>query len=177
MIWVAHGLGALGLVFGVLRYQMKTAFQIRLVSVIATAFFALHYIGFGAWSGLIFCSIAVTRGSILLHPKLFEHRRYIAAITICVCVIALWFTYKQWTDVLPFLGLVIGTFRDIQTKAIMARGFGFMSVTMWIIFNAFLGSWTALINDLLIVASNIIGTWRHHLRPYLKTGDKSVFDI
>ena len=159
------------------RFQMKTAAQIRFVNVISSGLFGIHYALLSAWSGSAVFFLASGRSAILLTSTGWKYKIYILWASVALCVLVSYFTYEHWYDIFPLLALCLGGLLDIQAKAIVSRGLGVLMHSCWFVFAILNGSQGGTVSTSLSIGSNLLGFWRHQLYPYLKTRDKSYFDI
>lgn len=174
---VAQAIGWIAMLSALIRFQMKTARQIRFMNIITAGIFGFHYLLLGGLSGAILCWIGSARSSLLMSKALWRYKLYIVIASLVLCSVVSFFIYESWIDLLPLFGLYFGTLMDAQHKAMRMRGFAVMSQCCWLIYNILVGSHGGMVSASLSVSSNIIGFWRHQLWPYLKTRDKRYFDI
>lgn len=175
--FITQAFGWLAAILGMLKYQLKTARHFRIGNVFSTGTFVIHYSFLGAWTAFGLSIVAVLRSASLLSPRLWMFKKYIAISSVIICTIIWALTSKNWYDVLPLCGLYFGAIIDIQDKAILARFFSVFSQSAWLVFHILSGSQGGAVNNSVNITSNLIGFWRHQLRPYLKTGDKKHFKI
>lgn len=165
------------MILAVLRYQMKTARQIRFVNVFSAFTFAVHFYLLGAYSGAVLCLIASLRSSVLMRKAVWPYKKYVVLVSLVLCTIVTAFVYQGWIDILPLIGLYTGTLLDAQDKALKARAFGFSSSSSWFFYHFAVMSHGGIVSSIIALSSNLIGFWRHQLYPYLKTKDKKYFEI
>ena len=170
-------IGYIAFCASVLRFQMKTSRQIRFVNLIASFLFAVHYCLLGTMAGAALSFLAGCRSSVLLNQIIWRYKRHVAFVVLGIAGFTTFLIYEDFYDVFPFLGVFFGTMMDMQSKAIYSRFFGAIMASSWFVFNFFVGSYGGLLSSTFNLLSNLIGFGRHQLIPYLKTKDKSYFDI
>ncbi len=176
-VLIGQIVGWIAMAVAFLRFQMKTTRQIRKVNVASSFLFFVHYAFLSAWSGAILFLLGSTRSLLLLNEKIWPYRLYVAGATVVLSLVISLFTFKSWIDILPILGIGIGALVDVQSRVIVIRGLGVFMHGCWLAFALLNGSQGAVVSTSMGIISNLIGFWRQHLYPYLRTKDTKYFKI
>ncbi len=172
-----HVLGWLAFFIRIIGEQLKTARQMRGANIAGASLGGSHYLGLSSYSAALLCVIAALRSLLLMFPRIFVYKKYVGIIAIIACAIVTGMSYTKWFEVFAFIGLATGTLADIQHRAIFMRANNFISNVSWIIFNILLGSPAGLTSAIFGLSSNLIGAWRHHFGPYMRTRSPDVWHI
>ena len=123
-------------------YYQKNTNNVILFQIFSTILFILHYWLLGAYSGSLICLFEVFRDCLYC---------------------------RTWIDLFPILSsLIDGYSLTFSHKKIVVIG-GFFSYFLWIIYDFFVGSYTGMITDSLIVISNAC------ILLFNKNGDGKLF--
>ena len=160
-----------------IRFQMKTTIQIRFMNIVSCTLFAIHYSFLLEWAGAIMFMIAGFRSILLMFARFWQYKNTIAIGAVILSAMTLFFTFSQWYHLMPLIAIFLGALMDIQPKAVFARLFGGLMHIFWLIYAISTGSQGGTLNSGIVIFSNLSGFWRHHLYPYIKTKDKTHFDM
>lgn len=133
--------------------------------LIAThSLFCLHFALLGAWAGAGANAIAIFRAWFARDHRGWRTAAvFVAAYAGMACI-----TYQQPLDLLAALAPIIGTPLMFALSGWRLRTGLLVPSSMWLTYNALVGSWPGVINELIVIAINlttIARLLRRDLRP------------
>lgn len=147
-------------------YYQKNTNNVILFQIFSTILFILHYWLLGAYSGSLICLFEVFRDCLYYRT---DKDKYIFLLSVPFYGVLAYFSYRTWIDFFPILSsLIDGYSLTFSHKKIVVIG-GFFSYFLWIIYDFFVGSYTGMITDSLIVISNAC------ILLFNKNGDGKLF--
>lgn len=146
-----QGIDIIALIILLISYYQKNTNKVILFQIFSTFLFVLHYWLLGAYSGCFICLFEIFRDYLYYRT---DKDKYIFLLSVPFHGILAYFSYHTWYDFLPILSsLIDGYSLTFSHKKIVVIG-GFFSYFLWIIYDFFVGSYTGMITDSLIVISN-----------------------
>jgi hypothetical protein len=169
---IAQAIGILAMIFNILSYQGKKQKTVIMLQLFGGALFAVNFLMLGAIVGGILNIIAVIRAiAFLFKDKLKTDSIpwFIGFILSYIAVYVLNFTvfgkeltvYNLIMELLPVIGMVALTVGFRLKDAADIRKCGLVSSPAWLIYNAAVPSWGAIICETLTLISIFIGMFRH----------------
>lgn len=143
------GLVAWGLL--VYSYYKREENHIILFQVIATVLYCVHYYLLGAYSGLFVCMFEVVRDYLYYKS---DADNYIFAFSIPIYIVYGYLTFGKYYDLFPIFASVVDGFTLIKKRKIIVAG-AIVSYTLWVLYDLFVGSYSCLITDGIVVISNL----------------------
>ena len=159
-VW-AQVIGCGGLLLNIISWQLKTPRNIIVMTIPSNFLWATHYIMLGAPLGAItnLCSVIRNTGLVIVRDHLVPY--FIYSFLLLTWVIGLYF-YEFWYDVLPLVSASImnlGLLRR-NNRPLIARTTVIYCI-LGLIYDVIVGSLVGFICGIFIVASAIIGMYRH----------------
>lgn len=169
---IAQAIGIIAMVFNILSYQGKRQKTVIALQLFGAGLFAVNFLMLGAAVGGILNIIATVRAVVFLFKdKLKADRIYwlIAFVMSYITVYILNFTvfdkeisaYNLVIEILPVIGMIALTIGFRLKKAADVRKCGLISSPAWLIYNIAVGSWGAIICEILTLVSIFVGIFRY----------------
>lgn len=169
---IAQTIGIVAMAFNILSYQGKKQSTVIAMQLFGSAFFAANYLMLGATIGGILNILALIRATVFLFKEKLntDHPLWmIGFVMTYIAVYVLNFTvfgkpltiYNLLIELLPVIGMVALTVGYRLKRAADVRKCGLVSSPSWLIYNITVGSWGAIICEILALCSIVIGMFRH----------------
>ena len=169
---IAQGIGIVAMLFNILSYQCKKQKMVIALQLFGGAFFSLNFLLLGATVGGILNILATIRAIVFLFKEKLKADRlpwFLAFIAAYIGVYILNFTlfereltlYNMLLELLPVIGMVALNVGFRLKDAAAVRKCGLVSSPAWLIYNIAVGSWGAIICEVLTLISIFIGMFRH----------------
>lgn len=169
---VAQAIGIIAMMFNILSYQGKRQKTVIALQLFGAGFFAVNYLMLGAAVGGILNLVGTVRAVVFLFKDKLKADRtpwFVAFVASYVAVYILNFTIfgKELSvrnciiELLPVVGMTALTVGFRLKKASDIRMCGLVSSPAWLIYNITVGSWGAIICEILTLISIFVGMFRH----------------
>lgn len=169
---IAQAVGIVAMAFNILSYQGKKQSTVILLQLFGGSLFAVNYLMLGATVGSILNIVGAVRAIVFLFKDKLKTDRlpwFIAFVTVYIAVYVLNFTVfgKDVTprnllvEILPVIGMVALTIAYRMKNAADVRKFGLISSPAWLTYNIVVGSWGAILCEIITLFSILIGIFRH----------------
>lgn len=169
---IAQAVGIVAMAFNILSYQGKKQSTVILLQFFGGTLFAINYLMLGATVGSILNIVGAVRAIVFLFKDKLKTDRLpwlIAFVTVYLAVYVLNFTVfgKDVTprnllvEILPVIGMVALTIAYRMENAADVRKFGLISSPAWLTYNIVVGSWGAILCEIITLFSILIGIFRH----------------
>ena len=173
---IAQAIGIVAMAFNILSYQGKKQKTVIALQLFGGGLFAVNYLMLGATVGGILNILAAVRAVIFLFKdKLRADRIHwlIGFVASYIVVYVLNFTvfskeisvYNLIIELLPVVGMVALTIGFRLKNASDVRKCGLVSSPAWLIYNVSVGSWGAILCEVLTLISIFVGIFRHDKTP------------
>lgn len=159
---IVGGFGILSLIAIFQFNKRRTILRLQLVSGLI---WTLHYILLGALTGAGLNFLMSVRN------YLFErYRKRMAAywVMILVFTAATLISWKNWTSILPYIGVVISTTSMWQNKPSHIRWIFAFVPLFWFAYNFLNGSYPGMLGDIITFCSILVGIYRFDVVPFYK---------
>lgn len=169
---IAQAIGIAAMAFNILSYQGKKQRTVIAMQLFGSALFAANYLMLGATVGGILNILALIRAVVFLFKEKLktDHPLWMIGFVLTyVAVYVLNFTVfgkeiTAWNlliELLPVIGMVALTVGYRLKRAADVRKCGLVSSPSWLIYNITVGSWGAILCEILALISILIGMFRH----------------
>ena len=169
---IAQIIGIVAMVFNILSYQCKKQKAVIAMQLFGGAFFAANFLLLGAAVGGILNILATVRAVVFLFKEKLKADRLPWFVGFVLCYIAVYilnFTLFQKevtpfnliAELLPVIGMVALNIGFRMKDAAAVRKWGLVSSPAWLIYNIIVGSWGAIICEVLTLISVFVGMFRH----------------
>lgn len=160
--FIAQAFGLLALLSYIISYQQKKTQVIRWLQLLGSFFWLMDFIFLGAPAGVLLNGVGVVRGIIYLFKEKHAWARhwcwyvvFIAAFI--VCGVAAYFMGEKWLAIFPSLALVLTTISLAIDSPLKIRIFAIITCPLWIVYELINMNITGLLNEIISLASAIIG--------------------
>jgi len=160
-----HVVGLIGIGLLLLVFQVNSRNKILWIQVASNLTWTLYYAMAGMYTaaGLIF--LAAIRGYVF---ERYRHHSWVYVVAIAVLFAATMATWKDWTSLLAFIGMVAASTAMWQKNPRHIRTISPLSTPFWMSYNILNHSYLGLAGDLITFSSVMLGICRFDLKPYLQ---------
>lgn len=169
---IAQCIGIVAMLFNILSYQGKSQKLVIALQLFGGALFALNYLLLGATVGGILNILAAIRAVIFLFKEKLRADRLawlFGFIALYIAVYVLNFTvfgkeptfFNFAVELLPVIGMTALSVGFRLKRAADIRLCGLISSPSWLIYNIVVGSWGAILCEVLTLISIFVGMLRH----------------
>ncbi len=174
---IAQIIGVLGLVCSLLSFQMKRRKWIMAFQIIASLSFSTQLFLLGAITGGCVDMISFIRTVIFSqNGKKWASSPVWLYVFIGIMIVAGLFTWKDAWDILPIAGSVLSTIALWMKSEKKIRLVSLAVGPCWLIYNLKKGAWSGALNEVLAMASIVIGLLRNDARKNTKSGGNDISD-
>lgn len=165
MFIAAQIVGAIGSIVNIISIQLKSKKNILMCFIIANLAFGVNFILLKSYTGAYICFIAAVQTYInsLYDKKNKLLPKWLMSLFILVSVGIGSLAYNGPIDLMPIACSILYVLTIVQKKEKNIRGLTFLNIILWIIFDIFVGAYTAVISDVVFIASTIIAIFRHDI--------------
>jgi hypothetical protein len=159
---LVQGLGFVALSVGICSYQLNKRKHILLVQSIYHLLFGLQYLLLGSLVSMLLCIIGTARNIIFTYDyKYSKKTRYIILISIILStIISTYYFWNGYLGLFSFMGTMLETLATWQYEEKHIREVSLFCLVTWLVHDILIGSYGAVIDDLSLVGSIIIGMFR-----------------
>lgn len=168
----AQFIGIVAMVFNILSYQGKKQSTVIALQFFGGVLFAINFLMLGATVGGILNIIAAVRAIIFFYKDKLKADRmawFVAFIILYISVYVLNFTllgkeptaFNLVIEILPVIGMSALNIGFRLKNASDIRKYGLISSPAWLIYNIMVGSWGAIICEMLTLISIFVGIFRY----------------
>lgn len=169
---IAQCFGIAAMIFNILSYQCKRQKTVIAMQLFGGALFAVNFLLLGAAVGGILNILATVRAVVYLFKEKLKADRlpwFIGFLLSYVTVYVLNFTlfeteltpFNLMIELLPVIGMIALNVGFRLKDAAAVRKCGLISSPAWLIYNIIVGSWGAIICEVLTLISIFVGMFRH----------------
>ena len=163
-VWIQL-IGFFGVVCILLTFQFNNRKTILRIQLLSGLLWTIHFALLGAFTGSALNLLSSLRN--YLFEKYRKHS-WIFWLVISAFVIATILTWKNWTSILPFIGVMIGTASMWQKKPQHMRWMFAFVPPFWFAYNALNGSYPGMLGDTIAFVSVVSGIVRFDVLPKIK---------
>lgn len=157
----AQFVGCIALGFGVAAFQMRTRTAVLAVMGTANVFWALHFLLLGAYTGAALNLVSIARNAAFMRWKDRYPGPLLPALVIAVLSAAAAATWRGPVSAIALTAATCGTIAFWQRHPRNTRRWSLLSSPLWLTHNALQGSYPGVAIELLVLASIVVGIWRH----------------
>ena len=162
MDMVAQIIGAVGIVFSLLSFQLANRRQIMLFQMLASLLFSLQLFLVGAITGGCLDLISFVRTLIFSNntKQWAKSKMWLYGFIVLMILTGI-ITWKDGWSILPIIGSVLSTVALWMTKEKHIRLISLTVGPCWLIYNLVKGAYTGALNEVFAMTSIVIGMIRH----------------
>lgn len=150
MVFYGELCGVIGWFINLISYHRNNLNKLLLMQITASIFFCIGYFLLGAYSGLFICFFELIK--MYAHYK-YDNDRLIFLLSLPVYGLIAYFTCSSPIDYLPVIASVIDSYTISKNMKIAVFG-GFLSYSLWVIYDVAVIAYASALTDLFIVISN-----------------------
>ena len=157
-----QSIGLIGTVLFFLYYQCKSNKSLFRVQFASYVCYTTHFLLLGAITGGISYILNTVRSFCLGSKHTFLKGKWMCGILCALQMVTLFFTWDGWLSVLPIVANIAATIGGYTYNARKIRVVGmFVNSPLWIVYNAAVGSWAGILDELVTEASMILSIFRY----------------
>lgn len=159
---VSQLLVGLAICLNILAFQFKKRQTIILLLLVSCSLVAAHFMLLGYWTAATLLLLSMVR----LAVGLFSVSKKLMALFAGAAVVLTAMTYHGWLSVLSGCAVVLSTVASFSEKDRLMRLTFMAAACLWLVHDWFAGSPVAMGNDVLFLASNLVGYYRFYVRKH-----------
>ncbi len=152
--------GAAGVIAGSSWGLLRNRRAILLVQGLGTAFFALHYLMLGAYSGAAMCGTTLLQNATALPERRTRLLKVLFWLSVPMMVALTALTWNGIASAGAAFGLAMATLGRWQTETARLRVFFVFCALGWAVHNLAVGSPFGLASDTMTLATNLWRLWQ-----------------
>ena len=155
--------GVIGVLSFVLSFQIKSNKKLYLVQIFSNTMFAIQFVLLGAFSGCINLVICMLRNFLFINRKKWEFVNTPAMLAILLALFAVntFINRSGWYDILTFTAAASATIAFWTGNPRKIRTYNlFVASPCWLIYDACVGAWAGVANEVIGMASIMISIIR-----------------
>ena len=161
--WFIQSIGIVALVFVVLAWNAKTRKKILRLQSVNLAFFIIHYILLGAYTGALMCVIVLVRNFVFIkkgEKKWASYSIWFYLFSL-LSVVALTISWKGSITILPVVAVILGTYGMYKEKPADMRFYNLINCLIWIPYTIVVFSYPGLLSQIIGTIGILMGMYRH----------------
>ncbi|MDR1100840.1 MAG: YgjV family protein [Clostridiales bacterium] len=160
--WIVQSLGVITLIFYVVSLQMKKKENLLMMQIFSNIFFTAQYLLTNALTGAVQAILSILRGVVfyIFKKKDLPPSKTILGIFEVLVVATTVLTWKNIISVLPLIGMTTNLYGQWQDKMNMLRRMTIITSICWLVYELTCGMYTAMITEICIIVSGVIGLYR-----------------
>lgn len=160
---ITQSLGIIATVLFIVSYQVRSNKALFLMQAAACGAFAVQYLLLGAYSGCMSQIYVITRNILLSRYNQWPwvRSRLCMVVFICLAILMTLLTWDGPISLMPMGIVIAGTISMWTNNAGIIRLAGLIFVSPpWIIYDVMVGAYTAIINEVIVIASVLYSIYR-----------------
>jgi len=159
---IAQAVGLVALVCSLASFQFKSRKGIMIAQMTASLLFSLQLFMVGAITGGCLDLISFIRTLIFSNnTKKWASSKLWLYFFVAVMVVTGILTWQNWTSILAICGSILSTFALWMKEPKNVRRTSLFVGPCWLVYNIINGAYTGALNELIAMASIVIGMIRH----------------
>ena len=147
--------------FDMMSFQFKDRKKIIICFFCASVLIAIHFLLLEQYTAASLVFISALR----FITSIFTTSKKFISIFLIACSAVTFFTYSGLLSLLSYLGASINTVASFCKEDKHLRIIMFIGTSFWLVHNYFANSPTAVFMEILFLGSNLIGYYRHYIKP------------
>lgn len=168
LVWIAQGLGVLGLFCLVTGFLMRTRIAIMAWGIAAAVFWSAHFGMLEAWTGLAMNAIAVARQTVftLRGIRPWASKAWWPWLFCLLFALGGFLSWQNILSLLPTVAMFFGTIALWQLETWKLRLLSMLPPPLWFTYNFFHGSWPGMLTETCILLSQVAGFFLHERKKF-----------
>ena len=161
MFVIAQILGLIASFAAILCVQARTPKGVLIGQIIGNGFSGLSYALLGSFSGAWVCLLASVHSMLISFLRKFDKPvrakwiRIVSVVFAIAYVVGSVITYSRWPDIISCICALLFVFTIAQEDASGMRNVMLLSMSLWVLFDIFVGAYTSIITHGSTVVSLI----------------------
>lgn len=170
---ITQGLGALGIIAGIISFQCKKHKWILFFRTLNEFLFGVQYLLLGAYTGMMMNFIGCVR-NIIFSNNVAKNRKNTVAVLIFSGIFVLFgiLTWAGPKSILIMVAKVLTSLAYGNKNTTVVRTVVLITSSCWLIYNSFVGSYAGILCEIFTLGSLILGIIRLDLIPFFQKKKK-----
>ncbi len=170
-------LGIVGIITGVLAYQLKTHKKIMVMRSVSESLFGIQYILLAAYTGAGLNFIGVVRNLVFGYQVEKKKSTVLSRILFCIAfAVVVIFSWEGPKSILIGTAKLISTIAFGCRNTVLIRIFAFTTSTMWLIYNLTVASYEGALCEAFTIISLIVALVRIAVKKSREKKENSASD-
>lgn len=162
---LAQLIGLIGVGLLVATFQVNKRSAILKTQVASCLVWSVYYLLMGAFTGAGMVFLGAIRSYVF---DRYRRHEWILEASIFVYAMMTLATWKDWTSMLPFMGILITSVALWQKNPRHIRFISFIPTAFWLPYNFLSGSYMGMVGDVVTFSSVLFGIVRFDVVPRLR---------
>jgi uncharacterized membrane protein YqjE len=173
MFIAAQIAGLIGSGINIFSIQLKEKKNLLFCFALVNLMFAINFFLLSEYAGTVICLIAFAQTivSYIFHINNKEFPRVLIPVFIVISLLCGAISYKSYIDILPVICSVLYIISILQKREKYIRITVLLNILLWIIYDAYVMAYTAMISDVFFTISTLIAIARYDFSIHSR-GDK-----
>lgn len=167
-------IGLIGVGLTILTFQINNRSLMLRVLAASCLVWVLHYILIGALTGAGMLLLAALRSYLF---ERYRHLNRVLWVMFAALILATVITWKNWTSILPLIGMILATIAVWQKSPRRIRLLSLTYAPFWVTYNLLNGSYPGMAADLIAFTSVLIGIYRFDVLPALQAKQEQPAEL
>lgn len=165
MALLAQLVGIVGIGLLIATFQANSRSMILKIQIVSCLAWSLYYLLMGAYTGAGMVFVGAVRTYVY---ERFRDHEWIFEVSIVVYALITLLTWKDWTSILPFMGILTASVAMWQKSPQQIRIISLTPTSFWLPYNYSSGSHMGMIGDVVTLSSVIFGILRYDVLPQMR---------
>ncbi len=167
-------IGLIGVGLTMLTFQVNNRSVMLRILAASCLVWVLHYMLIGALTGAGMLLLAAVRSYLF---ERYRHLDRVLWVMFVALIIATVVTWKNWTSILPLIGMVLATIAVWQKNPRHIRLLSLTYAPFWVTYNLMNGSYPGMAADMIAFTSVLIGIYRFDVLPMLHAKQERTAEL
>ena len=170
--YLKQAVGLLGTGLFLISFQVKSNRKLFRIQCIAYICYTVHFLLLGALTGGISYILNMTRSFCLGSKNEFLNSKKMCAIICILQFLTVFLTWDGWFAILPAAANIAATIGCYSHNSRRIRSAAmFVNSPLWIVYDAIVGSWAGILDEVITEVSIIISLIRYGWKDLDKVDD------
>lgn len=166
---IVQSIGIVATAISLAVFQVNKRKAMLILSFSAALLWASHYYMLGAITGAVLNLLGAVRWYVFSRITPNRNNVWVLYVFMSLSVAAVMLSHHSLIGFLPMIATIISGVAFWQKKPKLIRRLNLASNPLWLVYNAFVGSYVGVVVEILLIVSNIVGQYRfdfaHKLLP------------
>lgn len=170
LVYIAQGIGIVGLILAIISFQQNTNKGILLFQMLASIVFTFHFSLLGAYTGAAMNLVGAVRSTLFFNrEKNWASKKYWLYLFIVLYIAVGAVTYKNYFSILPTVGMILSTIAFWIKNPKYTRLIMLPCSPCWLIYNFVNFSIAGVLTEIFAVTSLLVAMVRFDYNPKRNT--------